>query len=57
MPMYEYQCPNGHITEKMQPIADANRPVTCEHCPTIAERVLSPTPTSFRHNDRRAFKK
>ena len=57
MGIYEYQCPNGHVTEKMVPMSDRQTPVTCDHCAEMANPIMSATPTSFRQNDRKAFKR
>lgn len=56
MPFYEFECPRGHVTEKLVPIGTPH--VVCETCvPTgrhrfipeahLAHRILSPTPTTF----------
>jgi len=60
MPFYEFECPKGHVTEKLVPIG--TKIVACEECDktapkglpayvetaTLAYRILSPTPTTFR---------
>ena len=56
MGIYEYQCPNGHVTEKMQSMSDRQRPVTCDHCAEMAQFIVSATPTTFHANDRKAIK-
>ena len=30
MPTYEYHCPNGHVFDKLAPMADRNEPQPCE---------------------------
>lgn len=57
MGIYEFLCPNQHITEKMVPMNERDRPVTCDHCKEMATHVLSATPTTFRAQDRKAFKR
>lgn len=43
MPLYEYQCGDGHVTEKFFPITAETRPqsVRCATCPRRANRVYS----------------
>lgn len=48
MPIFEFQCPKGHITTLLVP--RGTQVVACEHkeCPAeVAKRILSPTPTTF----------
>lgn len=58
MPLYEFECKQGHVTEKLVPIGTAR--VLCETCHPpehltdgrcrriyFAKRILSPTPTTF----------
>lgn len=48
MPIYEYRCPNGHVFELFQKIADAP-PEGCEACgagPVV--RVLYPVAVHFK---------
>ena len=40
MILYEYKCPEGHITEERRPMERRNKPVTC-HCGLVARRKLS----------------
>ena len=40
MPIYEYECPNGHITEELKPIEYRHIPVLC-HCQRLADLVIS----------------
>jgi putative FmdB family regulatory protein len=43
MPMYEYECPNGHRTEKFRHMNDEHpRTIECEKCHVGASRVFSP---------------
>lgn len=71
MPIYEFECPRGHIVDDLvhlgtytlpcrvchaealaQPRA-LRRGVTFVPPETLAKRVLSPTPTTFRFADTR----
>lgn len=56
MPLYEFECPRGHVTGELVPIGTSH--VACSTCvPTgkerfvpeahLAKRILSPTPTTF----------
>ena len=62
MPIYEFMCPKGHITEALVGIGTAVFP--CEECLTdepignrpppdesFGRRIFSPTRTSFIFND------
>lgn len=40
MPSYEYQCPNGHITDAVRPIDARRDPLRCE-CGELAEMIIS----------------
>lgn len=58
MAIYEYQCSAcNHVTEKFVPLAERKPVVDCDSCGAPAQFVLSPTPTTFRAFDRKAFKK
>jgi hypothetical protein len=59
MGIYEYQCEAGHIIELMVRFEARPNTVNCTHegCRSIAKFVLSATPTTFRQNDRKAFKR
>jgi hypothetical protein len=62
MPVYEFQCDKGHVTERMVPMG--TREIVCSACieermaggstPSnpMARRILSPTPTTFKFADR-----
>jgi putative FmdB family regulatory protein len=39
MPVYEFQCPNGKITEKM--VKMGTRQITCPHCGKKATKIMS----------------
>lgn len=44
MPIYEYLCPKGHLTEQFVSPVKASRRQPCRLCGTVAVRILSPTP-------------
>lgn len=44
MPIYEYLCPKGHLTEQFVSLVKASRRQPCRLCGTVAVRILSPTP-------------
>lgn len=46
MPHYEYQCPEGHITEELRIVEFRNCPITC-HCGLEARRKFSVFNWSF----------
>lgn len=40
MPMYDFECPEGHVFEKNVPIADRDTPIPCEEgCASQATRI------------------
>ncbi len=39
MPVYEFQCPNGKITEKM--VKMGTREISCPHCGKKARKIIS----------------
>jgi putative FmdB family regulatory protein len=48
MPIYEYRCPNGHLFELFQRMADAP-PEVCEVCgASPVERVLHPVAVHYK---------
>ena len=61
--IYEFECPKGHVTEEMVPTGTTQVP--CEFCnaphrashrtfiPAMAQRILSPTRTTFVFADTR----
>ena len=63
MGIYEFECPNGHITDMMVPLELRPATKTCGHdlgshrCTEEAKFVVSATPTTFRAQDRKAFKR
>jgi hypothetical protein len=59
MSIFEFECPKGHVTDMMIPLALRPNTKTCGHegCEEEAKFVLSATPTTFRAQDRKAFKR
>ena len=59
MPFYEFECPKGHVTEKLMTIAEGDgiSLVECVECSKtrvgraelshMARRILAPPPTTF----------
>lgn len=54
MPFYEFECPRGHVTERLVPMG--TKDIVCAECcdlhpeddgAVFATRILSPTPTTF----------
>ena len=56
MAVFEFLCRAGHTTEVYVSLAKRPKRITCA-CGQRAKFVLSATPTTFRQNDRRAFKR
>jgi putative FmdB family regulatory protein len=46
MPVYEYRCPRGHVTELYRPFAQYRDPLTCQ-CGEAAEKVVLSPPKVF----------
>ncbi|MGD9304686.1 MAG: zinc ribbon domain-containing protein [Desulfobacterales bacterium] len=40
MPFYEFQCPEGKVTERLVPMH--TKSITCPHCKKRAKKILSP---------------
>jgi hypothetical protein len=57
MGIYEYMCWREHVTELFVPLAERPNTTPCEICKEEAKLVMSATPTTFRSNDRKAFKR
>lgn len=58
MGIYEFACSQcNHITEKLVPLAERPAVVDCDSCGAPAQYVVSATPTTFRAQDRKAFKR
>lgn len=49
MPFYEFECPDGHVTEVLVPMG--SKTVVCEQCSKDAGRIMSATKTDFHFND------
>ncbi len=43
MPMYDYRCDNGHVTEQIVPLAERDKAADCP-CGKAAKRVLLTPP-------------
>ena len=39
MPVYEFECPNGHLTEKITRMGTNS--VRCSHCDKRAKKIMS----------------
>lgn len=58
MPLYEYKCPNGHLTEAIVKIDGSNAPQHCEHsvdgeaCKGALTKILSVNARSFPGADK-----
>lgn len=52
MPVYEFKCEEGHITEHILPWseADTSRRCDCEQCGKPAERIISSSNFSLKGN-------
>jgi hypothetical protein len=63
MPVYEYACPRGHVTEKFVSLSERPQFIDCEGgasdspCLHQAERIVSAPKTTFHANDRKAIKR
>lgn len=58
MGLFEYSCSQcDHTTEKLFSLAERPGIIDCERCGAPALRVISAVPTTFRAQDRKAFKK
>ena len=40
MPFYEFQCPEGKVTERL--VSVHTKSITCPHCKKRAKKILSP---------------
>ena len=41
MPLYEYRCSKGHITEKIRPVSKRGLSIPCGFCPRLANKIFS----------------
>jgi putative FmdB family regulatory protein len=44
MPLYDFRCPQGHVTEVFAKVSDRENPQTCD-CGAQSERVLLKPPS------------
>lgn len=58
MGIYEFECPKGHVSDLLIRLESRPQEIYCTYpgCKEKAKFVVSATPTTFRANDRRAFK-
>lgn len=70
MPMYEFQCPNGHRTEEILPVDKRDEPMPCVACnekdgsvvemrrvvTSFTGKVLGGTPTFFPGRTQKGMK-
>lgn len=47
MPLYEYQCAAGHVTEAVRPISECRAAIRCNFCSLPAERAILTPPRVF----------
>ena len=48
MPLYEYECKNGHRFETFRPMAESGEPIHCSECRAVARQLVSvPAPAQF----------
>ena len=59
MAVYDFECPLGHVTEWRGSYKERPDVMPCQTpgCKEDALHVMSPVPTTFRANDRKAFKR
>jgi len=43
MPIYEYQCPQGHKHERLRPMSESSLVSVCRVCGHLAQRIMSLT--------------
>lgn len=51
MPVYEYLCPNGHVTEHLRKIKDRRMGAVCSRCTAIARLAILHPPKVFGDYD------
>ncbi len=51
MPVYNYQCPKGHVTEAMVSISNRKEPITCKACNSMASFIISAPSISLDGTD------
>lgn len=47
MPVYEYQCPRGHVTEEFRTVGLRGHPTSCRVCGDLAEKHILHAPRVF----------
>ena len=63
MPIFEYECDRGHVTEVLVPAhASDTSTAICTVCEgeghtNLADKIMSATPTTFKHADSKAIKR
>ena len=58
MPIYEYRCIHCDLVfMEMNTVAKCKEPSMCPTCFSEAPRILSATPTSFKHMDKHPNKR
>ena len=50
MPLYEYQCSNGHTHVEQRSMTAPQQQQQCEDCGANLQRVFTPAPIHFRGN-------
>lgn len=43
MPLYEYECPEGHKQERLRPMSQSSDDCLCGECGAVAKRIVSKT--------------
>lgn len=41
MPIYEFKCPDGHLSERQLPMTSETRQLDCPECGVTATRIIS----------------
>lgn len=47
MPLYEYQCPDGHVTRELRTVDLRSAPARCTVCGNDAQKVILSAPRVF----------
>lgn len=51
MPVYEYRCPSGHVTEAYRPVDLRSEAEPCKLCNAMAQKVILHAPRVFGDYD------
>ena len=43
MPLYEYECEQGHKQERFKPMSQSSEEILCSDCGQVAKRIISRT--------------